>query len=70
MFNGVPLLCFRHMVASIYKTEGANDTLFGDKTLLRDVYKLPRELDATAKMAPNFHVVLRKLLESKEIGSR
>ncbi len=31
MFNGVPLLGFRHMVAPINKTEGAKDTLFGDK---------------------------------------
>ena len=67
MFNGVPLLGFRHMVAPINKTEGAKDTLFGDKTLLGDVYKLPRELDATAKMAPNLHVVLRQVLESKEV---
>ncbi len=37
------------------------------KTFLRDVNKLQRELDATAKMAPNFYVVLRQVLESKEV---
>ena len=67
MFDGSPLLGFRHMVAPINKTTSSKNPLPSNCTGVGDVPKLPRELDASTKMAPNLHVVLREMLQSKEV---
>ena len=67
MFDGSPLLGFRHMVAPINKTTSSKNPLPSNCTGVGDVPKLPRGLDASTKMAPNLHVVLREMLQSKEV---
>ena len=63
----VPFLGFRHMVAPINKTTSSKNPLPSNCTGVGVVPKLPRGLDASTKMAPNLHVVLREMLQSKEV---
>jgi hypothetical protein len=67
MFDGSPLLGFRHMVAPINKTPSSKKPLSSNCTGVGDVPKLPRDIDAASKVAPNLHIVLRKMLQSKEV---
>ena len=67
MFDGSPLLGFRHMVAPINKATSSKKPLPSNCTRVGDVPKLPRGLDASTKMAPSLHVVLRQMLQSKEV---
>ncbi len=67
MFDGSPLLGVRHMVAPMNKTPSSKKPLSSYCTGVGDVPKLPQDLDGSTKMAPNLHVVLRQLLQSKEV---
>ena len=67
MFDGLPLLGFRHMVAPINKAKSSQYPLFFGGSNLGDVHKLSRELNASAKVAPNLPFVLGQILESKEV---
>ena len=67
MFDGSPLLGFRHMVAPINKNASPQIPLSSNCTGVGDVPKLPRDIHAASKMAPNLYVVLRKMLQSKEV---
>ena len=65
--GSLPLLGFNHVVAPIYKTARTPHPLFSGATFQGDVPKLPRDLDVCAKVAPHLSVVLRKILEDKQI---
>jgi hypothetical protein len=67
MFDGSPLLGFRHMVAPINKNASPKIPLPSNSTGVGDVPKLPRDIYASSKMAPPLHIVLRKMLQSKEV---
>ena len=55
------------MVAPTSKTAVPPNTEFFDKPLLGNVQKLPGAINATSKVAPPLHSVIRKTLEAKQI---
>ena len=59
---------FQHMVAPINKNENSTHTLFGNRASGWHVSKLPRHLDAKAKMAPFLCDALRKVLQDQQMS--
>ena len=67
MHDDNPLLGLNTMVAPTSKTSVPPHSQFFDKSVLGNVQKLPGAINATSKMAPSLHSVIRKALESKQI---
>ena len=66
-FNGAPLLGFSHMVAPINKNESATHSLFQNNAFQGHVHQLLGGGNATPKVAPPLHSLLRECLERKQI---
>ncbi len=63
----VPFWVFAISWPQLNKLQVPKSPCFLIATGLGDVPKLPRDLDASTKMAPHFHLVLRQMLQSKEV---
>ena len=68
LFNGVPLLGFRTLVAPINKVGFTKNTGPCDTPLSRNVHKLSTSIYASAKMAPSLGFVIRSILEKQQIS--
>ena len=67
--NDHPSLGFCTVVAPFGKTESAKKSSFGGKPLSGSFHQQCRPLNASNKMAPDLHFVIRKKLEEQQISS-
>ena len=65
---GGPILGFNFVVAPINKVAYTRDALLQGGTVLGNVSGFPREIHAEAEMAPDLHIVIRKILEEQKVS--
>ena len=68
MHDNGTLLGFKRMVAPVSETAREGDPSIFNTPLPRDVQELLGRIDASSKMAPNLHMVIRKVLQAKQVS--
>ena len=67
--NHSPLLGFKRMVAPVSETARQGDPSLLNTPIPRDVQELLGRIDASSKMAPSLHMVIRKGLHAKQVSN-